>query len=271
MKVAVVTAVRGRTTHLRAQLAGLAQSTEQVDHHVVVAIDDDEAATAVPAGDTRTEVVAMTSTMPRIPIAAARNLGAQRAIDEGAELLIFLDVDCIPAPTMVTAYRHAAEHPDHQDALLCGPVTYLPADADLSKLETLTAPHPARPAPPEGHIEDCQQYELFWSLSFAVTPATWLRTGGFCTEYTGYGGEDTDFAQSALAVGIAMRWVGGAHAYHQFHPVSDPPVEHLHDIVDNAGLFARRWGWWPMQGWLNAFEEQGLITRDRTGRPTIVG
>ena len=44
---------------------------------------------------------------------AARNLGAQTAIDGGAELLIFLDVDCIPAPNMVGTYRRAAEHPDH--------------------------------------------------------------------------------------------------------------------------------------------------------------
>lgn len=270
MKVAVVTAVRGRTAHLRAQLAGLAQSTERADHHVIVAVDDNKVATAVRPGDSRTEVVPMNSNTRRLPIAAARNLGAQRAIDGGAELLIFLDVDCIPAPAMVTAYRRAAEHPDHRQALLCGPVTYLAANADLSRLESLTAPHPARPAPPDGCIEDCTQYELFWSLSFAVTPTTWQRTGGFCTDYTGYGGEDTDFGQSAAAAGIAMRWVGGAHAFHQFHPVSDPPTEHLDDIVENAKLFHRRWGWWPMHGWLNAFEEQGLIIRDRAGRPDIV-
>ena len=77
MKIAVVTAVRGRTAHLRAQLAGLAQSTEQADHHVIVAIGDDEVAAAVPADDIRTEVVPMQSTARRLPIAAARNLGAK--------------------------------------------------------------------------------------------------------------------------------------------------------------------------------------------------
>ena len=54
-----------------------------------------------------------------------------------------------------------------------------------------------------------------------------------------------------------MRWVGGAHAFHQFHPISDPPIEHLDDIVANAVVFHRRWGWWPMQGWLDAFETKG--------------
>ena len=106
-------------------------------------------------------------------------------------------------------------------------------------------------------------------MSFALTSPVWQRIGGFCTEYTGYGGEDTDFAQKAAAESITMRWVGGAHAFHQFHPISEPPIEHLADIVANAALFHRRWGWWPMQGWLNAFENQGLITRDLQGRPEI--
>ena len=64
-----------------------------------------------------------------------------------------------------------------------------------------------------------------------------------------------------------MHWIGGAHAFHQFHPTADPPVAHVDDIVRNARIFYRRWGWWPMEGWLDAFEESGLIARDAAGRP----
>ena len=128
---------------------------------------------------------------------------------------------------------------------------------------------PRGPSPDDDQILVSTEYELFWSLSFALTSPVWQRIGGFCTEYTGYGGEDTDYAQKAAAESITMRWVGGAHAFHQFHPISEPPIEHLADIVANAALFHRRWGWWPMQGWLNAFENQGLITRDPQGRPEI--
>jgi N-acetylglucosaminyl-diphospho-decaprenol L-rhamnosyltransferase len=274
MKTAVVTAVRGRAAHLHNQLRGLACGSEQVDRHVVVAIDDDSVAASVPSDDFRTQVVTFRPTTARLPIAAARNLGAKTAIEDGAELLIFLDVDCIPAPAMVTAYRHAAEHSDHHDALLSGPVTYLPPPPpqgyDVAQLDTMRNPHPARPAPPDGTIVMSTDYELFWSLSFAVSTPVWQRIGGFCTDYTGYGGEDTDFAQQAAGQGVTMRWVGGAHAFHQFHPVSNPPVEHLHDIVANAVIFHRRWGWWPMQGWLNDFRAQGLIVRGKDGRPVIV-
>lgn len=273
MKTAVVTAVRGRTSHLRNQLKGLARSTVPVDRHVLVAIDDDDVARAVPTGDTSTEVIAFHSPGGRLPMAAARNLGARVAIDGGAELLIFLDVDCIPTPDMVSRYRGAAERSGHGDAVLCGPVTYLPAAGsggyDLDRLDEQTNPHPARPAPDAGEVLVSTEYELFWSLSFAVSTPVWHRIGGFCTQYTGYGGEDTDYAQKAAAQHITMRWVGGAHAFHQHHPISDPPVEHLRDIVVNAVLFHRRWGWWPMQGWLDAFEARGLIEYDSTGRPIV--
>ena len=274
MKTAVVTVVHGRTEHLRNQLAGLVRSSVPIDLHVLVAIDDDEVAASVPVHDRHTRVVPLRSETRRLPVAAARNLGAQTAIDDGAELLIFLDVDCIPGSDLVHGYQRAAGDPAHRTGLLCGPVTYLPEAGpggyDLATLDLHVAPHPARPAPGPSEIVTSTDYELFWSLSFAVTVPVWQRIGGFCTQYTGYGGEDTDFAQTAAAEAITMRGLGGAHAFHQHHPISDPPVEHLDDIMLNAGIFHRRWGWWPMQGWLDAFEARGLIRFDRHGRPRIV-
>ena len=167
---------------------------------------------------------------------------------------------------MLGRYHDAVLDPGHRNALLCGPVTYLPPPLDVQgypvTLEHLINPHPARPAPPDGDVIASTDYELFWSLSFALTASTWRHIGGFCDRYRGYGAEDTDFGQMARAVGVPMRWVGGAHAFHQFHPVSDPPVEHLHDIVRNATIFHRRWGWWPMAEWLDAFRRRGLITDD---------
>jgi N-acetylglucosaminyl-diphospho-decaprenol L-rhamnosyltransferase len=273
VKISIVTAARGRTEHLRRQLAGVQRSATQVHRHIIVAIDDDEVEQTARSSPLRTEVVALQSSTPTIPMAAARNLGARTAIDDGADLLVFLDVDCIPAPAMVGRYAAAARDAAHRDALLCGPVTYLPpAGPDgypMDRLAELIDPHPARPVLGDYDISVTTDYQLFWSLSFAVTPDTWRRVGGFCTDYTGYGGEDTDFAQQAAAQSVTMRWVGGAHAFHQFHPVSDPPIEHLADIVANANVFHRRWGWWPMPGWLDAFEALGAITRDDAGQPTI--
>jgi len=263
MRTAVITTVHGRAEHLRRQLRALAAGTLRPDVHVVVAIDDDDAATiAAAAASPALVVVEYPSEPGPLPVAAARNTGARTALDLGAELLVFLDVDCIPSPGMIASYLGAATQHDHRDALLCGPVTYLPPPDSTGyplNLEHLVDPHPQRPAPPAGQIIDGSDYALFWSLSFALTAPTWRQLGGFCSEYRGYGAEDTDFAQIASATNVPMRWIGGAHAFHQFHPVSDPPVEHLHDILANATIFHRRWGWWPMPGWLNAFVDLGLI------------
>jgi GT2 family glycosyltransferase len=274
MRTAVVTTVHGRAGHLHRQLDGISRSARLPDMHVIVAIDDPAVPDVVAASGYSAHVVHCDNGPGPLPVASARNLGALTALDRNADLLVFLDVDCIPGRNMLGRYHEVVADSEHRDALLCGPVTYLPplrgAEGYPETLECLINPHPARPAPPDGDVVASTDYKLFWSLSFALTASTWQRIGGFCERYRGYGAEDTDFAQTACAAGVSMRWVGGAHAFHQFHPVSDPPVEHLHDIVRNARIFHRRWGWWPMPNWLNAFEQRGLITRDNECRPTVV-
>jgi GT2 family glycosyltransferase len=272
MRSAIITTARGRALHLHRQLKGIRSSTRLPDLHVVVAIDDAVVSDVVAAGGNTAHVVHFESAPGPLPVASARNIGAVAAMNSGAELLIFLDVDCIPGRNMLRRYHEVCDHPEHREALLCGPVTYLPPPQDTEvgyppDLEPMTRPHPARPAPRDDDVVASTDYELFWSLSFAVTSSTWRTVGGFCEQYRGYGAEDTDFAQTARSAGVPMRWIGGAHAYHQFHPVSDPPVEHVVDIVRNATVFYQRWGWWPMSHWLNAFEQRGLITRDSSGRP----
>jgi GT2 family glycosyltransferase len=270
MRTAVVTTVHGRGAHLRRQLAGLADSTRMPDVHVVVALGDPTVRDVV-AGAEHPTLLLESDCGAELPVAAGRNLGADAAVRRGGELLVFLDVDCIPAADLLERYHTVASNAEHADALLCGPVTYLPPPRphgyDLADIRARPAPHPVRPAPSDGAVVATTDYSLFWSLSFAVTAATWHRIGGFCERYRGYGGEDTDFAFCAAERAVPMRWVGGAHAFHQYHPVADPPVEHLDDILRNAGIFHERWGWWPMEGWLSAFEADGLVRRDADGRP----
>jgi GT2 family glycosyltransferase len=271
MKTTVITTVHGRHEHLRRQLAGLQYSTRPVDKHVVVALGDRTVAQVVSDIGSAAIVVECESAYAPLPVAQGRNIGAAAAVSDGAELLVFLDVDCIPGAALIDRYHHAAEQSEHAQALLCGPVTYLPPPGPLgypvNQLHTHVEPHPDRPAPTGTDIVASADYRLFWSLSFAVRSATWNRIGGFCELYRGYGGEDTDFAQCAAAAGVMMRWVGGADAFHQYHPISNPPTEHLDDIVRNAAIFYARWGWWPMEGWLAEFENRGLVRRDAAGKP----
>lgn len=261
-RTAVVTITRDRDAHLHRQRRGLAGT--RCDLHVIVGMGIEPTLFDVPGAPPTT-----TSTVPvdrlGLPLAAARNAGAAAAIAAGAELLVLLDVDCIPGPHLLDRYAAAVPRVAHP-ALLCGPVAYLPPPPALgypaAGLAALAPPHPARPAPPDGSIWTDDRFTLFWSLSFAVTATDWVTMGGFCEEYAGYGGEDTDFALAAAARGAGLCWVGGAEAYHQYHPPSRDSPARTTELVRNAHLFRRRWGWWPMTGWLADLAAAGAVEFD---------
>jgi len=266
-RIAVVTLCSTpRLEHLHAQLAAVRSEAGGSGGaevlRIVVWIGEDEA----PPLDA--ELILRTPPgASGLRLAAARNTGARAATAAGVDLIVFLDADCVPGRELLARYREAAV--ETPDAVLCGPVTYLPAGvdvADAAELLRRTAPHAARPNPPGDTARTAtpDEYPLFWSLSFATTPATWAVAGGFDEGYEGYGGEDTDYAFALRTASVPLVWVGGAHAYHQHHATQSPPWQHLDDILRNGARFAARWGTWPMTGWLTAFAEAGAVEWDGT-------
>ncbi|WP_328292719.1 galactosyltransferase-related protein [Kineococcus sp. NBC_00420] len=277
LATAVLTIVAGRHDHLRGQLIGLQRSTSTPRWHVVAAMGDPAVGEVVAEFDRPGTCEVVVVDVPvgpdgELPLARARNAAAAEAVRRGAELLVLLDVDCVPAPGTLAAYERAVARgaADAGPALWCGTVAYLPPGVvvrsvrDLEGLSAAADPHPARPVPAAGEVvlADESQWWLFWSLSFATTAADWRRFGGFCEEFRGYGGEDTDVAATVRSMGGALHWVGGAQAYHQHHPTQRPPVQHLEAVLRNAAVFHRRWGWFPMEGWLAEFQERGLAAYD---------
>lgn len=267
--LAVITSVSGRHDHLVKQRQGLRRNTGRVDLHVVAAVADPDLGTLLGRcvegpSVALVDVPNSPSSGSGLPLARARNAGAELAIAAGADQLIFLDVDCIPGPDLVN--RYAACLGQEPLSLLSGPVSYLPPPPpqgyDLAQMTSSREGHPGRPVPPEDAVVHDADHRLFWSLSFALDRRTWQAIGGFCELYEGYGGEDTDFGQLAAAAGIRHSWVGGAWAYHQYHHTQNPPIQHVASIIRNARIFQERWGWWPMHGWLQAFAEMGLVTYD---------
>jgi N-acetylglucosaminyl-diphospho-decaprenol L-rhamnosyltransferase len=260
---AVITIVHGRRAHLELQHRSLSTGAQDPDVYVVVAMQDDDLVSWRPERGVEPQVVALPADPAALPLAAARNVGARAAFDVGADALVFLDADCVAGEELVGAYASAVR--ERPDVVWSGPVTYLepppPEGYDLCGLPSLDRPHPARPPVEPGERLLGADPGLFWSLSFALHRNAWLRTGGFCEEYVGYGGEDTDFARVAVRSGLDLGWLGDARAYHQHHPTQDPPVHHLQDILRNARLFRGRWGCWPMSGWLEEFGRRGLLVQ----------
>ncbi|MEU0795944.1 galactosyltransferase-related protein [Amycolatopsis sp. NPDC005961] len=264
-RTAVVTITAGRDSHLQRQRDAL--DAADADVHVVVTMADVPQLRPSPSAPPL-ELVTVRPGPRGLPLAAARNAGARAALDREAELLIFLDVDCVPGPGALARYATAASRVPPA-TLLCGPVAYLPPPPPGGypaprELARLARPHEGRPAPEEGEILlDDQRFELFWSLSFALLRDDWRRFGGFCEQFAGYGAEDTDFALRAAARGARLAWVGGATAYHQYHPPSRHEPRHVRELVANARLFHRRHGFWPMTGWLTELDRAGAVRFDR--------
>ncbi len=259
----LVVIAAGRTHHLSNLLRGCELSSHPPTEVILVRMDD--------ASPPDTSLPLRPITCParegHLPLAAARNTGARAATHD---LVLFLDVDCIPGPTYFeTLIRHLVE----TGGLVMGTPRYLQnsvgGDLTESTLTTHSLPHPDRP-PLESDLTTTPHYHLFWSLCFGIHRRDFERIGGFDETFTGYGGEDTDFAFTARERGILFH-LSSATVYHQPHEITDPPISHLADIVANANEFHKKWQTWPMKPWLTEFRTLGLIRwKDDTPEPAIV-
>lgn len=252
--VSVVTLAKGRSEHLVNVVLGLSRQTVLPDELIVAVMQPepyDLPEAPFPIRQIRVEG-------EQLPLAAARNFAARAA---NSELLVFLDMDCIPHPRLVEDY---AELSGALDGLLMGEVMYLPGGATRSdwsydEFAAVAVKHSDRRGPPPSGIEICPDYRCFWSLNFAMRRATFLAIGGFDERYYGYGGEDTDFGKTVSQAGVPIAWIKGGLAYHQYHPHHMPPVHHIESVVRNAQLFESKWGYRTMGHWLHAFLLMGLI------------
>ncbi|WP_256215423.1 glycosyltransferase family 2 protein [Sphingobium sp. AP50] len=253
MGVSVLTLVRNRSAHLAQLVEGLRRSDRKPDELIIVDMSDEP----VIVGPTSFPVRIDRFETQGLPLAAARNRAASLA---NHDMLLFLDVDCIPMRDCITVLCQTLSS---HDALLCADVRYLgPYDArgvwEETDLLAQGRSHPARLFPNQGVREE-KNAGLFWSLAFALRRSTFETIGGFDDGFTGYGAEDTDFGFRAATCGLKLLFVGRAIACHQYHDSYEPPVQHVADIVRNAMRFRARWDRWPMEGWLDAFARIGLV------------
>ncbi|MGW8202776.1 MULTISPECIES: glycosyltransferase family 2 protein [Sphingomonadaceae] len=256
MSLSVLTIVKDRSGHLAQLVEGLGRS--QVPPRELIIVDMGSRVPVV-VESMHFPVHILRLTQAGLPLAAARNAAARSA---SGDTLLFLDVDCIPMHRLIDTIAALALD---KDALICAEVLYLgPDDArkdwDEGDLMARATGHPVRQFPARGFRVE-ENAGLFWSLVFAIRRSRFSALGGFDEAFTGYGAEDTDFGFRAKQAGLPLLFMGGAGAFHQHHDSFDPPVQHLADIVRNARLFYQRWKVWPMEGWLAAFKEMGLIAR----------
>lgn len=190
-----------------------------------------------------------------LPVGSARNLGANNC---STDLLLFLDVDCIPS----IRYCEKMLDANHQvgDSLIMGTPRYMLSgskpDLSMHNLRKKSVHHPLRPIIYGVIPQNC--YEVFWSLCFSIPKTSFNRINGFDEGYEGYGAEDTDFALKAKHAGIPF-YLTDAEVYHQQHVLYVPPLNNLESIIKNCNLFYHKWGYWPMADCLEDFTALGYI------------
>ncbi len=211
------------------------------------------------------EVVAVPAAPDGLPLAAARNAGAEAALAAGADLLVFLDVDCLPGPDSARR-RTPRRRPAPAAARAALRPGRLPAAAAARRLRPRPAGRPPVPPGPAGsrrrdRARPAATTRLFWSLSFALDRA---RPGGgsaASTRATSATAPRTPTSRMRADRDGHRRWSGSAVRPRSTSGTRPPPRRSSTSTTSSAtaALFADRWGWWPMAGLA------GPIRRPRPG------
>jgi N-acetylglucosaminyl-diphospho-decaprenol L-rhamnosyltransferase len=261
VRIGLATIQYGRRLHLARQ-AEATRRLGSLDSYVIVSMEPQ------PPRVRGADVIHRpTEDRNALPLSAARNAAIDRLSD--LDLVVMLDVDCIPDPGILDGYRRALEIIGTQPVLLAGPVGYLdaltPSQRALSPADRCRAQGDIKREAPSRGVRREPRMELFWSLSYAVRPETHHRIGGFDEQYVGYGAEDTDYAFRAKQRGAELWSVADAWAYHQPHPPVSADAAAVTAIAANVNRFHREWGIWPMTDWIRQSVARADVRWDADG------
>ncbi len=231
-QVAVVIPVYNRIGLLVNTLSALVAQTYG-PMKVIVADDgsDDDVSTAVAAIADRLDVTLVRQEHVGYGAGRARNLGARHS---AADVLVFIDADCIPDPDLVR--RHAQWHRHADNLVVIGSRQHLDTssvdrndlisgEAGLRQRVVDAAPDGSALVPDDfrrvfyrrtaGLRLGDEAFRSLVSSNFSVRADLFLETGGFAEDFDRWGGEDTELGWRLFNAGCVFVPENDAVIFHQ--------------------------------------------------------
>ena len=213
LRLSVVMPTHNRAGLLPATLRALnAQTIPSDEYEVILVADGCQDDTARVVAGIRPELAYALHFIeqPGAGAAAARNRGVELA---RAPLILFLDDDMDPAPSLIEA--HLAEHAERPGALVLGyfPIPFGPVRDDPFA-------GPARDWWDAGFAQRRQpgyrfDFRDFCTGNISVPADLFRQVGGFYQRIGGAGGEDWELGYRLLRLGAKFRFAKDALSHHQ--------------------------------------------------------
>lgn len=199
------------------------------------------------------------ATSDTLPIAKARNKGAAAC---SASTLLFLDVDCIIHPQLLSQIG----------SKICRGTTLGSVITELKAIPEYASYHEVSRLPESRKVRHNgvnHQQQGFQSSLFAVCREDFDYVEGFDESYSGFGIGDIDFSTRCNRACITHRLLP-VTTYKQYRNCRTCPLNHLLDIVCNANLYKKKWGYYPKTEWLSTFMARGFVSKASAHAPLSV-
>ncbi len=242
LSVAVVIPVYNRVELLRRTLAGLAAQRGYPPELISVVVADDgsedDVTPAVEEARSHLNVGYVRQERDGYGAGKARTLGAFNA---DTDIVLFVDADCLPDPELVAGHmtwHHRADNlvvvgsRQNVDSTAIDPADLASGAVDVRRLVKGDSPTVEAFEPEDWRrtfyrrtAELRHGNEAFRSLltgNCSMGRYAFLRVGGFCSEFSRWGGEDTELGWRLFAAGFFFVPVNQAAIYHQGQEESHP-------------------------------------------------
>lgn len=226
-RVSVVILCHNQATNLPIILRSLQRQSVQA-HQVVIA--DDHSNQPIERIAVANHCTYVRSERPRtLRQIGMRALARQQGtIAAKEDVILYVDGDTIPAPAVI---EHAlAHHQTKRDVAIKTPRLY----HRTMQGQILGLPHRSTPVNPAA------AFQAFYSDCFSIRRGTVLGIGGWDSEFTGWGEEDTDLAYRCQLAGIPLLFPSDRQCFsvHIDHPVNH--AANFATLQHNAARFLRK-------------------------------